>query len=490
MARCRQYRDQRIGCARYAARSCGAPVRQPPEPVEGPSDNGSVCPVRGTRIFAQQPGLKSCFTPVKSRQANGMSEAFVKTLERDYVRVNPLPNAQTGLSLIGDWIEDYNENHPHSGLKWKSPREFIRAKTETASVPAETGASSITSFSKEDNLMSKVSYFQRFSQKENHATNNTLLVMRHFYQASPQNIEAVLSDLAGDHFSVGLVFEQQIKLPNSVPDALISQSPMDVFFETKRGGDLDQKQIEQHILSISQSVTHTSRKILFGLTKTPIDRGIKKQLESRAKSHKIIFIAITFADIVDSLQSVCEREPHETALRDILADYEEYLTEEGLLQIGDVMSVVPCGASMTENVKHRLYCECSTRPSKSQSKFMGLYSQKCIKHLADIHTVVSGVMQDGKFVVSKTEKGQLSDQQQKRIEDAIADGTYFGGFALHGYRYYLFNEIHETDIRKITKGGIWGARVFNLSEWLDYNKPTKEYSVKEAAERLKGKEFS
>lgn len=120
--------------------------------------------------------------------------------------------------------------------------------------------------------------------------------MRHFYQASPQKIAAVLSDLADDDFSVGLVFEQQIKLPNSVPDALISQPPMDVFFETKRGGDLDQKQIERHILSISQSVTHTSRKILFGLTKMPIDHDIQEQLESKAKSHKIIFIAITFAD--------------------------------------------------------------------------------------------------------------------------------------------------------------------------------------------------
>ena len=152
------------------------------------------------------------------------------------------------------------------------------------------------------------------------------------------------------------------------------------------------------------------------------------------------------------------------------------------------MSVVPCGTSMTENVTHRLYFESSTRPSKSQSKFMGLYSQKCIKHLADIHTVVSGVMQDGKFVVSKTEKGQLSDQEQGRIESAIEDCIYFGSFALNENRYYLFNEVHETDIRKITKGGIRGARVFNLSEWLDYNEPTKEYSAKEAAERLKGEE--
>ena len=80
-----------------------------------------------------------------------MSEAFVKTLKRDSVRVNPLPDARTVLSLTGTWIEDCNENHPHSSLKWKSPREFIRAKIETAWVPAETGAGSITSFFKKDN---------------------------------------------------------------------------------------------------------------------------------------------------------------------------------------------------------------------------------------------------------------------------------------------------------------------------------------------------
>lgn len=103
-----------------------------PKQVEVLTDNGSAYTAKETRIFAQQLGLKSCFTPVKSPQSNGMSEAFVKTLKRDYVRVKPLPDAKTVLSLIGDWIEDYNENHPHSGLRWRSPREFIRAKNETA----------------------------------------------------------------------------------------------------------------------------------------------------------------------------------------------------------------------------------------------------------------------------------------------------------------------------------------------------------------------
>ena len=116
---------------------CGATIRMRFSPrlsryIEVLSDNGSAYTAKETRLFARQLGLKSCFTPVASPQSNGMSEAFVKTLKRDYVRVNPLPNAETVLNLIGDWIEDYNNNHPHSGLRWRSPREFIKATTETA----------------------------------------------------------------------------------------------------------------------------------------------------------------------------------------------------------------------------------------------------------------------------------------------------------------------------------------------------------------------
>lgn len=100
--------------------------------VEILSDNGAPYTARETRIFARQLGLKPCFTPVQSPQSNGISEAFVNTLKRDYVHVSPLPDARTVLGLIVGWIEDYNENHPHSGLKMRSPREFIAAQTATA----------------------------------------------------------------------------------------------------------------------------------------------------------------------------------------------------------------------------------------------------------------------------------------------------------------------------------------------------------------------
>jgi len=101
-----------------------------PHPLEWLTDNGSAYTAKDTRDFATALNLVSCFTPVQSPESNGISEAFVKTFKRDYVRVNPLPDALTTLRQIAGWFEDYNENHPHSGLRMRSPREFIRAQAQ------------------------------------------------------------------------------------------------------------------------------------------------------------------------------------------------------------------------------------------------------------------------------------------------------------------------------------------------------------------------
>lgn len=106
-----------------------------PQPVEWLSDNGSPYTAKETRDFAGQLNLVACFTPVRSPESNGLAEAFIRTFKRDYVRVNPLPDAQTVLQQLDRWFEDYNKNHPHSRLGMRSPREFIRANSPTAACP-------------------------------------------------------------------------------------------------------------------------------------------------------------------------------------------------------------------------------------------------------------------------------------------------------------------------------------------------------------------
>ena len=107
---------------RFAALSC-------PHSIEWLSDNGPPYTAHDTRRFGKDLGFIVRNTPAYSPESNGMAEAFVKTFKRDYVYLNDLWDAQTVLELIPGWFEDYNENHPHKGLKMMSPKEFRRAKS-------------------------------------------------------------------------------------------------------------------------------------------------------------------------------------------------------------------------------------------------------------------------------------------------------------------------------------------------------------------------
>ena len=54
---------------------------------------------------------------------------FVRTLKRDYVRVSPVPDAETVLRQLPSWLAHYNEIHPHRAFGYRSPREFIARST-------------------------------------------------------------------------------------------------------------------------------------------------------------------------------------------------------------------------------------------------------------------------------------------------------------------------------------------------------------------------
>jgi transposase InsO family protein len=68
-------------------------------PVEWFSDSGSAYIAKATATMAIALGRRPAFTPVRSPESNAISEAFVKTLKRDYARNAILTDAQrTGLA--------------------------------------------------------------------------------------------------------------------------------------------------------------------------------------------------------------------------------------------------------------------------------------------------------------------------------------------------------------------------------------------------------
>ena len=88
------------------------------------SDRGAIYRAHETVQMGRRLGLKSCFTKAYTPQSNGMAEAFVGTIKRDYVYTSDCVNAKTTLRMLKGWIKDYNEKAPHSGLGMMSPLEY------------------------------------------------------------------------------------------------------------------------------------------------------------------------------------------------------------------------------------------------------------------------------------------------------------------------------------------------------------------------------
>ena len=100
-------------------------VNQLPQTIDWLSDNGSGYTAHETRRFARDIGLEPRTTPIESPQSNGMAEASVRTIKRDYVGVSSLTDAATVLRHLPFWFEHYNTVYPHRALGYRSPREFI-----------------------------------------------------------------------------------------------------------------------------------------------------------------------------------------------------------------------------------------------------------------------------------------------------------------------------------------------------------------------------
>jgi len=128
-------RDLMLACVEARFRALRAP-----HPVQWLADNGSAFTARDTLDIAAALHLVPCFTPVRSPESNGVSEAFVKTLKRDYARIQPRPDALTVLQQLPTWIEDYNGKPSPSRLANALPEGVHSKPITTTPVSGLMGA--------------------------------------------------------------------------------------------------------------------------------------------------------------------------------------------------------------------------------------------------------------------------------------------------------------------------------------------------------------
>lgn len=82
----------------------------------------------------------------------------------------------------------------------------------------------------------KVHYFQRYTQKENVVTSNTILLLSRLYHYSPDEFFRFLKEsifIDDNQFEPEIQFALQEKAQNTVPDATITQDSFKIVVETK-----------------------------------------------------------------------------------------------------------------------------------------------------------------------------------------------------------------------------------------------------------------
>lgn len=337
--------------------------------------------------------------------------------------------------------------------------------------------------------MSEVHYFQRYSQRENVATNNTMLLFYRLYNESTYKFNKFIIQLLNDeNLEIGVKFLQQENSKNSIPDGTMSQTSFKIAIETKlHSSDFYESQLKNHLKSFKDE----KKKILLALSPSRIEEVKFKEMEVKLKKEnsEVLFLNIMFKDIVNSFNDVILE--YDIQLKEIIDDYEDYCIQEGLIKDAESrIRIVPCGNSLDVNKKYGIYYMPATR-NVSEHGYVGVYKDKKVsgigKILNEVEVKVTHEEEKINMEILK-EKYPLTDEQQKRLKEIIKETKEKIGWGLDNvpHKYTIVEKFYETDYIKKSKGGIMGHRYQNLKDIL---KVTELPDDKKIAELLKGKEW-
>jgi len=314
--------------------------------------------------------------------------------------------------------------------------------------------------------MSKIHYFQRYQEKENVVTNNTLLLFSRLYNNSINKFKVFLNTLfESSNIPAGIDLFQQERLHNAIPDGIISQKSFKILIETKKGNNFEISQLINHL----KHFKNEDEKILVALGNKLPNESINYQIQNeiaqynKLNNSNIQFYSTTFDFIIEAFRNTINDFDFE--LVEIIDDYADFCENEGLLPKEDfLLRLVLAGKNLKENFEQNIYYD---NRGFREHQFIGLYSNKSIIAIGKIEGIFNVEIENNNLNVLKTFKGEITENQKNRIIETSKLAMETKGWDItKNTTFFCVEKFFPTNFKKITPYAPMGTKFFNLKEYL------------------------
>ncbi len=308
--------------------------------------------------------------------------------------------------------------------------------------------------------MSSIHYFQRYSQPENVATNNTLLLLSRLYQHSPNKFKGFLNELLDDpDLTAGVLFNQQERGQGSIPDGNIPQTSFKIVVETKLHQHFSVSQLTNHLNSFGteeyQLLLSLSPRLPDSILRSRIASEIKTFNTSNGKN--INYFPTTFQEIVQKFNDTIG--DYDFALIEIVDDYEDYCLNDRLItDVEDRMRVVTCGWTLDQNFKYKLYYDPVDR-GYSEHTYLGIYSNKSVRGFGKIENIITAdLLPTGNLKVIHS-TWPVTTPQENNIKAVIPAALASPGYHIAtGHKFFCVEDFYQSNFAKTTKYPLQGTK--------------------------------
>jgi hypothetical protein len=318
----------------------------------------------------------------------------------------------------------------------------------------------------------KIHYFQRYHQKENVYSANTMFLISRLYSYSSKYFYDFLSKILPANAQVEPSIKLQVRNSKSVPDAVINQESFKIVLEAKRLGDFDYNQLYSHLSSFSNE----EFKVLLTLDPKELKQSINSKIDSMLfdfnninhNTPRVFHKHLTFEAIIQTISDIINF--HDLEFSDVLEDYRDFCSESNLLfNEHRLLKVRTVSDTFVANCQFGLYYERSTN-SYSNHKYLGLYFNKSVRAIGEVVSVIRAKGPVDKIEIIHESGKKLPEDMKFKIGKAIEDSTrYVYDLVNIDHRYFFVEKLVATDFQKTSSGGLRTSKFFNLCNLLNTN---------------------